>query len=176
MGVTIPKQLSWSLLKLLQPRVLNWVLVVVISVSLFYLITFLINQQAMYKQDVLELTGLKKYLVPSDSKIEIQKHFVHSQKDYQELAESLFFQEPNFVVENDPRNKQTKPNPTDLNPYRLLKVMGLVGGKQAIIQDPTTKSTLYVREGDSVKEGTVISIQAGKVIIKVGEEKVELNF
>ena len=175
MGMAIPKQPSRVLFKLLQPKVLNGILILLVFSSIFYLLFLIVQQRAVYNQDVLELTGLKKFLTPSTPMAVIEEPMAPQKSDYQTLAGAPFFREPNFVAEKKPQQEAVVTT-VDLSPYRALKVMGLVGGNQAIIQDPATKTTLYVKQGDLVKEGVVTSVQPGKVTIKVGEETVELNF
>ncbi|GEM_PF-3686040 len=175
MGMAVPRQPSQVLFKLLQPKILNGILVLLVFSSIFYLLFFIVQQRAIYNQDVLELTGLKKFLTPSARASAIEGPIVPRKSDYQTLAGAPFFREPNFVAEKK-QQQEAIVTTVDLAPYRALKVMGLVGGNQAIIQDPATKTTLYAKQGDPVKEGVVTSVGPGKVTIKVGEETVELNF
>ena len=174
----IQRRLPLEVLKrLLQPKFLNALLILLILASLSYLVTLLVNQQTLIKKDVLELTGLKKYLTPqADSKKKETPSLVHHKEDYQKLATTSFFREPNFINEQKPKQPVSSIASLDLTPYRSLKVMGLVGGNQAIIQDPATKTMIYVKEGDSIKEGTVTEVRPNKVTIHIGEETVELTF
>jgi hypothetical protein len=171
MGISIPKLLSQSVFT----QCLNGILILVILGSLSYLVTLLVHQRTIAQQDILELMGLQNERLSSSQKVGIQKPPHVRESDYQELTESLFFRQPNFVGDE---KKKEKPKQTAvaLNLYRALQVKGFIAGTQAILYDPATRTTLYVKEGDTIQEGIVVSIRPGKVTIQVENEMVELVF
>lgn len=170
MGISVPKSLSQSVLT----QFLNGILILMVLGSLSYLVVLLVHQQTIAQQDILELMGLQNERLSSSQKVRIQKPPHARESDYQKLAEALFFRQPNFVVEK--KKEEPKQTAVGLNPYRALQVKGFIAGSQAILYDPATRTTLYVKEGDAIKEGTVVSIRHGKVTIQVENGTVELAF
>lgn len=162
---------SKVLIGFIQPQILNRVLIFLNIVSFIYLITLLVHEYQLRDIDVLERLGLK--LNPEYVAGQISIPSSSSLSDYQALSESNFFREPGFVAEKKVEVKKTS---DQLVAYRNLKVVGLIGSDQAIIQDPATRSIHYVKVGDQVKEATVVSVQPGKVTLKIGEETVDLVF
>ena len=154
--------------------ILNGILILVIVGSFFYLVTLLLHQQTIARQDILALMDLQSERFSSSQKVEIQRPPQSHESDYQELAETLFFRQPNFVDEK--KKEDPKQIAVGLSFYRTLQVKGFIAGNRAIVYDPATRMTLYIKEGDTIKEGTVVSIRPGKVTIQVKKETVELVF
>ena len=174
------KIISQNIIQLLQPAVLNKILLITILISSIYLIVLLSRQRSFYAKDILELAGLSQQMSAIDARWKIQKQEGAAREEYQVIANSRFFQEISSLSDEEGGSvaleEKSKKEVIDVGRYRSLKVKGLIGTSQAIIEDPIKRVTHFVKQGDRIEEATVLSIGSGVVQLKVGDETIELNF
>lgn len=95
--------------------------------------------------------------------------------DYLSVAKKKPFGEPAVNAGGDSKAKK-EPEPTTLKVKLLGTILGDSSGLGAVILDEKSKSQEFFRVGDAVQGAKIVSIERGRVILKVGEQEQVLTF